>query len=82
MGGPVPATVAEANPEWRRIFEDFLATKQQCGESTASLTYEKFEVTLRKNQQAIIDRHGVTQVKFSVYVKDGKAALTASPIRE
>lgn len=82
LGGPVPATVAEANPEWRRIFEDFLATKQQCGESTASLTYEKFEVTLRKNQQAIIDRHGVTQVKFSVYVKDGKAALKASPIRE
>lgn len=70
------------NPEWRAVFEDFLATKQQCGESTASLTYEKFEVTLRKNQQAIIDRHGVSLVKFSVYVKDGKAALKASPIRE
>lgn len=79
---PVAAPTADSNPEWRRVFEDFLATKQQCGESTASLTYEKFEVTLRKNQQAIIDRHGVTQVKFSVYVKDGKAALKASPIRE
>ncbi len=77
-----PAANGSANPEWRRIFEDFLATKQQCGESTASLTYEKFEVTLRKNQQAIIDRHGVSLVKFSVYVKDGKAALKASPIRE
>lgn len=79
---PAPAAVDGVNPEWRRVFEDFLATKQQCGESTASLTYEKFEVTLRKNQQAIIDRHGVTQVKFSVYVKDGKAALKASPVRE
>jgi hypothetical protein len=82
LGAPPPVVAAAANPEWRRIFEDFLATKQQCGESTASLTYEKFEVTLRKNQQAIVDRHGVTQVKFSVYVKDGKAALKASPIRE
>lgn len=81
---PAPAAAAAdaGNPEWRRVFEDFLATKQQCGESTASLTYEKFEVTLRKNQQAIVDRHGATQVKFSVYVKDGKAALKASPVRE
>lgn len=79
---PAAAAVNGANPEWRGVFEDFLATKQQCGESTASLTYEKFEVTLRKNQQAIVDRHGVTQVKFSVYVKDGKAALKASPVRE
>jgi hypothetical protein len=77
-----PGPAADVNPEWRQVFEDFLATKQQCGESTASLTYEKFEVTLRKNQQAIIDRHGVSSVKFSVYVKDGKAALKASPIRE
>jgi hypothetical protein len=84
VGLPPAATTpaVEENPEWRRIFEDFLATKQQCGESVASLTYDKFEVTLRKNQQAIVDRHGVTQVKFSVYVKDGKAALKASPIRE
>ncbi len=70
------------NEEWRRVFEDFLATKQQCGESTSSLTYEKFEGTLLKNQQAIMDRHGVTKVRFSVYVKDGKAALKASPVRE
>lgn len=72
----------DGDGEWRRVFADFLATKQQCGESTSSLTYEKFEVTLRKNRQAIIDKTGVSQVKFSVYVKDGKAALKASPIRE
>jgi len=64
------------------VFEDFLATKQQCGESTSSLTYEKFEGTLLKNQQAIMDRHGVSKVRFSVYVKEGKAALKASPIRD
>lgn len=73
---------ADGNDEWRRVFEDFLATKQQCGEPIHSLTYEKFEVTLRKNRQAIIDKTGVSRVKFSVYVKDGKAALKASPIRE
>lgn len=79
---PTPFAGGEGDAEWRRVFEDFLSTKQQCGESTASLTYEKFEVTLRKNRQAIIDKTGVSQVKFSVYVKEGKAALKASPIRE
>ncbi len=79
---PTPFGAVDGDTEWRRVFDDFLATKQQCGESTASLTYEKFEVTLRKNRQAIIDKTGVSQVKFSVYVKDGKAALKASPIRE
>ena len=77
-----PAAVHGESAEWRRVFEDFLATKQQCGESTSSLTYEKFEGTLLKNQQAIMDRHGVSKVRFSVYVKEGKAALKASPIRD
>lgn len=68
--------------EWRSIYEQFIATKQQCGEPTDSLSYEKFEVTLQKNREAIVQRHNVQKVKFSVYVKDGKAALKANPIRD
>jgi hypothetical protein len=37
---------------------------------------------LRKNRDAIIAQHGVDRVKFTVYVKDGKAKLKANPIRE
>lgn len=68
--------------EWRQVYEDFVATKQQCGENVDGFTYEKFEQTLRKNQENLIQRHGASRVKFSVYVKDGKAALKASPLKD
>jgi hypothetical protein len=67
--------------EWRKVYEDFVATKQQCGESIEGFSYEKFEKTLKKNQTAIMKRHGAKRVKFAVYVKEGRAALKASPIR-
>ena len=64
------------------MFDEFASTKQQCGESLDGFTFEKFQNTLKKHHDAIVDRHGVKKVKFSVYVKDGKAALKASPIRD
>lgn len=79
LGQAAPAADPEA--EWRVIYSQFVATKQQCGEITEGFTYEKFRSTLLKNREAIVARHGATQVKFSVYVKDGKAALKASPVR-
>ena len=66
---------------WRAVFEDFVRIKEQCGESVEGLTYEKFEVTLQKNESSLMKHHAATSVKFSVYVKDGKAALKASPVR-
>jgi hypothetical protein len=75
------APVADPEAEWRVIYSQFVATKQQCGEILEGFTYEKFRTTLVKNRDAIVARHGVTQVKFSVYVKDGKAAVKASPGR-
>ncbi len=68
--------------EWRTVFEDFLATKKTCGEGVDGLTFEKFQTTLRKNRDALLQRHGTKRVKFSVYVKEGKAALKATPLKE
>jgi hypothetical protein len=68
--------------EWQGVFQEFVATKQQCGESVEGFTYEKFVERLRKNRDALVQRHGAKRVKFGVYVKDGKAALKANPIRE
>jgi hypothetical protein len=68
--------------EWRRVYQEFVNTKRQCGENVDGFTYEKFEVTLRKNRDSLVQRLGASRVKFSVYVKDGKAALKANPIRE
>lgn len=68
--------------EWQAVYEEFVRVKRECGEPTDSLTYEKFEGTLRKNRDAIKAQHHVERVKFTVYVKDGKAKLKANPIRD
>jgi hypothetical protein len=68
--------------EWRAVFQDFVSLKQQCGESTEGFSYEKFEQTLTKKNDDLLTRTGAARVKFSVYVKDGKAALKASPIMD
>lgn len=76
-----PAQVQDEETEWREVYQQFVATKQQCGESVDGFTYDKFRATLVKNRDALASRHGAGQVRFSVYVKDGKAALKANPLR-
>ncbi|MDF3068276.1 MAG: uncharacterized protein K0R38_3877 [Polyangiaceae bacterium] len=68
--------------EWRQVYQDFVALKQQCGESTEGFTYDKFESTLKKNRDTLMNRHGAKRVKFSVYIKEGKAALKATPLKD
>lgn len=67
---------------FREVYEQFVATKKQCGEPVAGLTFDKFSETLRKNRDQILQRHGASKVRFTVYVKEGKAALKATPIRD
>lgn len=78
----IPVQSAATSPEWPAVYEEFVRMKRECGESVDGLTFEKFQQTLRKNQDALIQRHGVKRVKFSVYVKDGKASLKATPVRD
>jgi CHASE4 domain len=76
--GSAPSELAE----WHAVFNEFVSLKQQCGENTEGFTYEKFEQTLKKKNDELRNRHGAKRVKFSVYVKEGKAALKASPIMD
>lgn len=78
---PAAPVAADPEAEWRAVYEQFVLTKQQCGEPTDGFTYDKFRQTLIKNREALVSRHGATEVKFSVYVKDGRAALKASPVK-
>ncbi len=68
--------------EWPGVYDDFVRTKKECGESTEGLTLEKFAVTLKKNRDALVQRHGCKRVKFTVYVKDGRASLKATPLKD
>ena len=72
----------EEEAHFRHIFDDFIAKKRDCGESTAGLTRDKFLQKLRENKASLVAKHHCRTVRFSVYVKDGKAALKATPIRE
>jgi hypothetical protein len=86
---PQPKTSARSNKSpdfdeathFKEVFSQYLATRKQCGESIEQLTYEKFLVTLRKNRDQIVSKHGAAGVRFTVYVKQGKAALKAAPIK-
>jgi hypothetical protein len=68
--------------EWMAVYDDFVRTKKQCGEPTDGLTFEKFQTTLRKNRDALMQRHNCKRVRFSVYVKEGRASLKATPVRD
>lgn len=63
------------------VYAEFLATKQQCGESAVGLTLEKFKQRLQDNKASLMAKHVCRTVRFSVYVKDGKAALRATPVK-
>jgi hypothetical protein len=67
---------------FREVFDQFLALKRKCGEPTESLTLAKFVVKLRDNRDQLRKKLGVRSVRFQVYVKDGKAALKATPVRD
>ena len=80
----VPAA-PEANaidPYFKQIFDQFIALKKTCGEPIAGVTYGKFADKLQKNRADLIAKTGCRDVRFTVYVKDGKASLKASPIRD
>jgi hypothetical protein len=60
-----------------------LQVKIACGEPTTGFTFDKFVKKLQKNTQDILDKHSdVRDVQFTVYVKDGKAALKAKIVRQ
>ena len=93
MVGAVPAELmaqasgegraaSDETVEWLSVYDDFVRTKRQCGEQVDGLTFEKFSHTLKKNRDALMQRHGCKRVKFSVYVKEGRASLKATPVRE
>ena len=82
LGGGDPEATALVDPYFKSVYDQFVAVKQSCNESTAGLTYQKFSEKLIKNRDDLIAKTGCREVRFTVYVKDGKAALKATPVKE
>ncbi len=66
---------------FQQVFSEYVAAREQCGESSATLTLDKFRAKLAANKQQLIAKYGCRTARFAVYVKDGKAALTATPVK-
>ncbi|MFL5309234.1 MAG: MXAN_5187 C-terminal domain-containing protein [Myxococcales bacterium] len=85
---PRPAAPARAAAEgqdpdeahFRETFEKFMALRAETGES-AALSYEKFVAKLRQNREQLLSRGTARTVRFTVYKKDGRAAIKASALR-
>ena len=72
----------EEAAHFAHVYDEFVQAKKQCGESQTGLTFDKFLTKLRDNKATLVAKHGCRTVRFSVYVKDGKAALKATPVRD
>ena len=74
-----------ATREWeehvRAVFAEYIETRTRCGESTKGMTLDKFRVKLETNRDTIVKKYGCRSARFSVYVKDGKAAIKAAPLK-
>jgi hypothetical protein len=69
-------------PYFKQIFDQFIALKRSCNEPIAGLVYERFAEKLVKNRADLMAKTGCREVRFTVYVKDGKAALKATPVKD
>jgi hypothetical protein len=71
----------DENAHWHEIYDQYVATRRQCGESVDNLSFDKFSITLRKTRDSVVEKHGARSVRFAVHVKEGKAALKAQPVK-
>ncbi|HEX8818459.1 MAG TPA: MXAN_5187 family protein [Archangium sp.] len=67
---------------FQEVFREFAATRNECGEPNDGLTYDKFVAKLRKNKEQLVQKYACKTVRFQVYVKEGKAALKATPVKD
>jgi hypothetical protein len=83
IAAPSPAAGPEEDEDthWRAVHAEFLETRTRCGESIENMGFERFRPKLQKNKEALLQKYGCRAVRFSVYVKEGKAALKATPIK-
>jgi hypothetical protein len=78
-----PAAPADAEERhFHDVFREFVSTREKCGEPADGLTYEKFKGKLLKNKEQLVSKYQCRTVRFQVYVKEGKAALKATPVKD
>lgn len=77
-----PAAAFDEDRHFQDVFREFVATRERCGEPADGLTYDKFKAKLLKNKEQLVAKYACKSVRFQVYVKDNKAALKATPVKD
>ncbi|MCY1046024.1 cell division protein FtsK [Corallococcus sp. bb12-1] len=76
------AAALSEEQHFQDVFREFVTTRERCGELADGLTYDKFVQKLRKNKEQLVTKYACKTVRFQVYVKEGKAALKATPVKD
>ena len=72
----------EDHAHFKQVFDEYVELRQKCGESIAGLSLDKFTAKLVSNREQLVSKHGCRTARFSVYAKDGKAAIRAMPVKD
>ncbi len=65
--------------DFKKVYQDYYNLKVECGESVTGLTEASFVTKLKGTKNDLVQKHNCKTVEFSVYKKDGKASLKATP---
>ena len=57
-----------------------MARRRECGESVDGVTWDRFASTLQKSRAEVVSRARSRSARFTVVVKDGRAAVKAAPL--
>lgn len=77
-GGNNETTDADAS--FYQVFQEYVMARERCHESVEGLSYEQFRQRLVESRAQIMRQHECRAVDFQVYIKDGRAALRATPL--
>lgn len=73
-GAPAPVK-ARPRPDFRPLFERFLAARRELGEDPGKMSYERFEELVRQKAEEIRKRTGSTKLIFEIRTEGGKVRL-------
>jgi hypothetical protein len=73
---PAAPEVPPSKDKMRDVFDNFVAAREQAGQSTGKLTFDAFKQQLSKQRTKLKSERGY-EVDFGVSVKDGKVSLVA-----
>ena len=78
-GSRVDINPLSDNEYFKSLYDKFIETQKSCGEPTNKFTLEQFVSKLAREKAHLMKTYKCKNVRFQVYVKDGKTSLKAMP---